>query len=312
MDKIYDPIYATDLLTRWKCSEEFLSVLNRQGELTAYHILELRVDSKSNTSIAFCESIPPGLFNLHIKEKYNNVVFPGNEVINCEAIYPEILCSQQECDNSEWIPADEARRILRLSPIQFVSMLNCGAVETNNEQGRRDYAATYGYPLGKDEVPYFKVSNLRNLHIFRSSFEEYLERPPISIGPYAVTDDMRRSYYLSKLGTESNGGVIAQQSNGLESKLAQAHQEIERLKSINTSVDCAECKAESQHSDEWAIDVECSVRLACSLMESGERGSTVYHEAEWKTLRGAIRKRAFEAFRRALPDHLKEADPKKK
>jgi hypothetical protein len=76
--------------------------------------------------------------------------------------------------------------------------------------------------------------------------------------------------------------------------------------------DCSACRADSNHSNEWTIDLECAVRLACSLMASGERGSTSYHEAEWRTLRGSPRKRAFEAFRRALPDHLKEADPKKK
>lgn len=110
----------------------------------------------------------------------------------------------------------------------------------------------------------------------------------------------------------------------LETQLTQARQEIarltlevERLTVIGNGdgaepLECATCRAESPHSDEWTIDVECAVSFACVLMREGERGSTDYHEAEWKTRRGAIRKRAFEAFRRALPDHLKEADPRKK
>lgn len=103
----------------------------------------------------------------------------------------------------------------------------------------------------------------------------------------------------------------------LEHQLHELRQENERLKAGEseanpTPLDCAACKADSQHSDEWIKDVECAVSLATKLIAAGERASTACHEAEWKTLRGATRKRAFEAFRRALPADLKEADPKKK
>ena len=103
----------------------------------------------------------------------------------------------------------------------------------------------------------------------------------------------------------------------LERQLQELRHENERLNAGVSEVDsaapdCAACKADSQHSDEWAKDVECAVSLTARLMAKGERGSTAYHEAEWKALRGGTRKRAFEAFRRALPPDLKEADPKQK
>jgi hypothetical protein len=110
----------------------------------------------------------------------------------------------------------------------------------------------------------------------------------------------------------------------LEELLAQARQEIARLTeeivflkttgngAQATVSNCASCRAESSHSDEWTQDVECAVALACDLSGKGEKGSTLYHNGKWKERRGHTRKRAFEAFRRALPDHLKENDPKKK
>jgi hypothetical protein len=90
-------------------------------------------------------------------------------------------------------------------------------------------------------------------------------------------------------------------------------EENKRLKARETATpDCAHCKAEDNHVTEWIKDVECAVALTAQLFTTGERGCTAYHEVEWKTLRGGTRKRAFEAFRRTLPDHLKELDPKKK
>ncbi len=103
----------------------------------------------------------------------------------------------------------------------------------------------------------------------------------------------------------------------LDRQLQELRHENESLKAGGCEVepappDCATCRADSQHSDEWVKDVECAVSLTAQLMSKGERGSTAYHEAEWKALRGGTRKRAFEAFRRALPPDLKEADPKQK
>ncbi len=103
----------------------------------------------------------------------------------------------------------------------------------------------------------------------------------------------------------------------LERQLQEMRQENERLKAggneVESSIpDCATCRADSQHSDEWAKDVEYAVSLTVQLMIQGERGSTAYHEAEWKALRGGTRKKAFEAIRRALPAHLKETDPRQK
>lgn len=103
----------------------------------------------------------------------------------------------------------------------------------------------------------------------------------------------------------------------LERQLQELRKENESLKAGRSEVesaspDCAACKADSQHSDEWIKDVECAVSLSAQMTTKGERGCTAYHEAEWKNLRGATRSRAFAAFRRGLPADLKEADPKQK
>jgi len=99
----------------------------------------------------------------------------------------------------------------------------------------------------------------------------------------------------------------------LQSLNEQLQEENARLKACETATsDCASCKAEDNHINEWIKDVECAVTLTAQLMVAGEKGCTAFHAGEWKTRRGGVRKRAFEAFRRALPEHLKELDPKKK
>jgi len=76
--------------------------------------------------------------------------------------------------------------------------------------------------------------------------------------------------------------------------------------------DCSACKAEDKHVGEWIKDVECAVALAVKLVGEKERKKTITHKDEWKILRGAVRQKAFEAFRRALPSDLKMDDPRQK
>lgn len=107
--------------------------------------------------------------------------------------------------------------------------------------------------------------------------------------------------------------ILKQRIYDLESSHEQLQEENLRLNNSDTATpDCASCKAEGNHVSEWIKDVECAVVLTAQLMAVGEKGCTAFHAGEWKTKRGKVRKRAFEAFRRALPPDLKEADPKQK
>lgn len=67
-------------------------------------------------------------------------------------------------------------------------------------------------------------------------------------------------------------------------------------------------KAEKAGRD-WEKDVEIAVRLAVKCAEDGKKLSTAKHEPEWIKLRGEPRVLAFRAFRRGLPNHLKEEGP---
>ncbi len=64
----------------------------------------------------------------------------------------------------------------------------------------------------------------------------------------------------------------------------------------------------------YCRDIEVAVALAAECALDGNPCSTPYHESRWNQLlkkngiRGA-RKKSFEAFRRGLPAHLKEANP---
>lgn len=67
-------------------------------------------------------------------------------------------------------------------------------------------------------------------------------------------------------------------------------------------------KAEKADKD-WEKDVEIAVKLAVKCAEDGKKLSTAKHEPEWIKLRGEPRVKAFRAFRRGLPSHLKEKGP---
>lgn len=61
--------------------------------------------------------------------------------------------------------------------------------------------------------------------------------------------------------------------------------------------------------DEWERDIEAAVQLAAECAIKGKKLSTVQHKALWEGLRGEPRVKAFRAFRRGLPKHLKEEGP---
>jgi hypothetical protein len=71
----------------------------------------------------------------------------------------------------EWMPAHEARVVIGMTPINFVSLLNFGALETDKEQERLDFAKTNGWET--DNVPFFKTNDLDTLRVHKASFSDY-------------------------------------------------------------------------------------------------------------------------------------------
>jgi len=91
MEKVYDPIYATELIKTWKCTEGFLNMLFNNGELTPYECEEIRIEPKTNKSVAFCNKIHGCLFFGDVGYSPDRIIFPRDEVKMYESKNEEIL-----------------------------------------------------------------------------------------------------------------------------------------------------------------------------------------------------------------------------
>lgn len=223
------------------------------------------------------------------------------------------IVDRSEC---EWIPAEEVRKLLRLSPIQFVSMLNAGAVETSDEQGRRDFAEKFGYAL--DEVPYFKVQNLKDLYVFRFSFEWYIENPPVKIGPFAPPMNIMSSYSQFLGEIESDDVDFNKRIVELETLLAQVRQdnelltsEVERLtaeKQAKPSKTAAAFEAsQTSRVDEWKGHARVMAKVAYQCGLDDRKDLTRSDFVKMADKQGGLSKSAVELLREALPDVAKKS-----
>jgi len=71
----------------------------------------------------------------------------------------------------EWMSAHEARVLIGMTPISFVNLLNSGALETDREQERLDFAERDGWET--DNVPFFKANDLDTIRVHKASFANY-------------------------------------------------------------------------------------------------------------------------------------------
>lgn len=91
VEKVYDPIYAYELIDRWSCQEWLLNRLHGDHVLTPYRCLGVRIDPDSMRKVAFGERILGPVFVLDVGESLQDVVYPLGEVQDYEKYHPEIL-----------------------------------------------------------------------------------------------------------------------------------------------------------------------------------------------------------------------------
>ena len=304
-------IPADVLLKRWSISVDRLNSFVRDRVIFPYGSPDARTDATTGGIVYYCQrytGIPETEFGT---PEIDGIFFDIEQVEQIEKEHPELLSPvdySMPDVGKEWIVGDELQRILKMSPAIFMKFVNQHKLPVYYEThdfgrvwlNQHDFEARIFVLHDIDEAMFHIVDlrelapNIPQLAVLFPAAPEVCSPPNHESGPRVVT---------------------------LEAELAQARQEIERLTleierlkagAASEPLDCAACRADSPHSDEWTHDLECAVSFALELFQANEAGSTAYHEALWKERRKAPRKRAFAAFRRTLPGHLKEADPKKK
>jgi len=196
-------IKAEELLSRWPgCPENDLAYYARNNTLACYSYSRTLKNPAGNF-VHYCSPCS-GPYDTGIGADYCwewcGIVFNVEDVEEFEKIHQEFLWQQvplEECltcigdaqpveqgkndieafssisTDPEWMPAHEARVVIGMTPINFVGLLNSGALETDKEQERLDYAKMDGWDV--NDVPFFKTNDLDTLRVHKASFAEYTE-----------------------------------------------------------------------------------------------------------------------------------------
>ncbi len=143
---------------------------------------------------------------------FSNVYFYAIDISGHQIKFPHLtmptvgdkgVCQNYNINSTdpEWMPAHEARVVIGMTPINFVSLLNSGALETDREQERLDFAKADGWDA--DNVPFFKTNDLDTLRVHKSSFANYTSE--IYAGRKIDTSVLQ--YYWNKDQAVDNGKV---------------------------------------------------------------------------------------------------------
>ena len=210
---------ATEIAKKWNVTEARLDELVNTYKLPLYAIREKRIRPTDSQTVYFCSGPH---FKFYYEGDYGHGAyvlegeyFNTDNVEMFEVEHPEILWGvAPEEGESEYIPAEDVRKQLGMSPIQFVDMLN-------GQKGPRLVTSWEEWHRANN---WFETDQLKELAIHRSDLAEYLrERAHQVESVPSTTPD----------GVVDFSAVLKPSYADLESQLAEAQTQNESLRQWN-------------------------------------------------------------------------------
>lgn len=159
-------ISARDVLQRWHKKAVFLNELAETHVISLYVLNESRVRPTDGKTVYFCSRVLNIRYNILGNDLYDidNIFLRPEDMAAYEKAHPEILwepAHPEEMiikDYGQNIPADIVRQWLKMSPAQFIDLMNRGEGPISSwEEGYRKHAENL-YP----EAPFFSTQDLRD------------------------------------------------------------------------------------------------------------------------------------------------------
>ena len=166
-DITFEQIVAVDdVLKRWHKKAAFLNKFAETHIISLYVLNDSRVRPTDGKPVYFCSQVSSIYCYDYSSEAYDtdNIFLRPEEVAAYEKAHPEILWEPAHPEEAimreygENIPADVVRRRLKMSPVQFIDLMNRGEGPISSwEEGYRKHAENL-YP----EAPFFSTQDLRD------------------------------------------------------------------------------------------------------------------------------------------------------
>ncbi len=172
---------AADVQKKWRISDDRFEEIVKIKRLPVYTIREKRIRPSDGKTIYFCQGPRFSLLREVDLLDYHSLdcergplalegeYFCSDDIKEYEAKYPEVLWAlePEEGQNKDaYIPAEEVRKQLRMSPIQFVDMLN----GQKNTRLITSWEEWYRY----SDANWFETHKLGEVTIHPQDLEEYL------------------------------------------------------------------------------------------------------------------------------------------
>ncbi len=143
---------------KWNVNDWRLNDIIERYHLNTYSKIEDRILKRKDTGklepFSYCNKFTGKLYeNLGIVDK-QGLYFFLDDVQECEKILPHLTCpvpeqtlDDLEAEHGEYIPANEVRKWLNMSPLQFIDMMNAGEGPRSEYEGSLspDVFARSGY-----------------------------------------------------------------------------------------------------------------------------------------------------------------------
>lgn len=125
---------ATEVAKKWNVTRKRLNEIVEKIRIPLYSICEKRISPKDGRTVYFCQG---PYFNFYHEGPIDNehyvlegIYFDTGSIESYENAHPEILWAPAdpefilEQEYGENIPADVIRKLLKMSPIRFIELMN--------------------------------------------------------------------------------------------------------------------------------------------------------------------------------------------
>lgn len=261
-------VAVDDVLKRWHKKAAFLNELAATHSISLYVLNESRVRQTDGKTIYFCSQVSSIYCYDYSSEGYDtdNIFLRPEDMAAYEKAHPEILWEPAHPEKAimreygENIPADVVRQWLKMSPVQFIDLMNRGEGPISSwEEGYRKHAENL-YP----EAPFFSTQDLRD-----ESF---------TINVYDWLDWQKARASAGKAVGEAASGLsdVAASNAGRDAALAAKGEELEQVR--------AELAALREENAALKAELE-KARTALEKARQGQTGQakgTKVNAQKWK------------------------------
>lgn len=272
-------ISARDVLQRWHKKAVFLNELAETHIISLYVLNESRVRPTDGKTIYFCSRVLNIRYNILGNDLYDidNIFLRPEDMAAYEKAHPEILwepAHPEEMiikDYGQNIPADFVRLWLKMSPVQFIDLMNRGEGPISSwEEGYRKHAENL-YP----EAPFFSTQDLWDesftINVYdwlkwqkaRASAGKAVGEAASGLSDVAASNAGRDAVLVA---TDAELAALREENAALKAELEEARTALEKARQGQTG----QAKGTKVNAQKWKDSMQAACDLLVSIMQ-GEK-----------------------------------------